>query len=250
LADPEIIVRPATNQVDDLIEWIRQTIHRKERVLVTTLTKSMAEDLTDYYADLGIKVRYLHSDIKTIERMSIIRDLRLGVFDVVVGINLLREGLDLPEVSLVAILDADKEGFLRSERSLIQTCGRAARNLNGRVILYADQITGSMAGAIEESDRRRTIQLEYNRVHQITPASIQKNIDDILGSTYEADYLTVPVIAEEEAEYLTPERIQKKIKQLHKKMMEAAKQMEFEEAALLRDQIKGLQERDLELRGD
>jgi excinuclease ABC subunit B len=250
LADPEIVVRPATNQVDDLIEWIRQTIHRKERVLVTTLTKSMAEDLTDYYADLGIKVRYLHSDIKTIERMSIIRDLRLGVFDVVVGINLLREGLDLPEVSLVAILDADKEGFLRSERSLIQTCGRAARNLNGRVILYADQITGSMAGAIEESDRRRTIQLEYNRVHQITPASIQKNIDDILGSTYEADYLTVPVIAEEEPEYLTPERIQKNIKQLHKKMMEAAKQMEFEEAALLRDQIKGLQERDLELRGD
>jgi excinuclease ABC subunit B len=250
LADPEIIVRPATNQVDDLIEWIRQTIHRKERVLVTTLTKSMAEDLTDYYADLGIKVRYLHSDIKTIERMSIIRDLRLGVFDVVVGINLLREGLDLPEVSLVAILDADKEGFLRSERSLIQTCGRAARNLNGRVILYADQITGSMARAIEESNRRRNIQLEYNRVHQITPASIQKNIDDILGSTYEADYLTVPVIAEEEAEYLTPERIQKKIKQLHKKMMEAAKKMEFEEAAVLRDHIKGLQERDLELRGD
>ena len=250
LADPEIIVRPATNQVDDLIEWIRQTIHRKERVLVTTLTKSMAEDLTDYYADLGIKVRYLHSDIKTIERMSIIRDLRLGVFDVVVGINLLREGLDLPEVSLVAILDADKEGFLRSERSLIQTCGRAARNLNGRVILYADQITGSMARAIEESNRRRNIQLEYNRVHQITPASIQKNIDDILGSTYEADYLTVPVIAEEEVEYLTPERIQKKIKQLHKKMMEAAKKMEFEEAAVLRDHIKDLQERDLELRGD
>jgi len=250
LADPEIVVRPATNQVDDLIEWIRQTIHRKERVLVTTLTKSMAEDLTDYYADLGIKVRYLHSDIKTIERMSIIRDLRLGVFDVVVGINLLREGLDLPEVSLVAILDADKEGFLRSERSLIQTCGRAARNLNGRVILYADQITGSMARAIEESNRRRNIQLEYNRVHQITPTSIQKNIDDILGSTYEADYLTVPVIAEEEADYLTPERIQKKIKQLHKKMMEAAKKMEFEEAAVLRDHIKGLQERDLELRGD
>jgi len=250
LADPEIIVRPATNQVDDLIEWIRQTIHRKERVLVTTLTKSMAEDLTDYYADLGIKVRYLHSDIKTIERMSIIRDLRLGVFDVVVGINLLREGLDLPEVSLVAILDADKEGFLRSERSLIQTCGRAARNLNGRVILYADQITGSMARAIEESNRRRNIQLEYNRVHQITPTSIQKNIDDILGSTYEADYLTVPVIAEEEVEYLTPDRIQKKIKQLHKKMMEAAKNMEFEEAAVLRDHIKDLQERDLELRGN
>ena len=250
LADPEIIVRPATNQVDDLIEWTRQTINRKERVLVTTLTKSMAEDLTDYYADLGIKVRYLHSDIKTIERMSIIRDLRLGVFDVVVGINLLREGLDLPEVSLVAILDADKEGFLRSERSLIQTCGRAARNLNGRVILYADQITGSMARAIEESNRRRNIQLEYNRVHQITPASIQKNIDDVLGSTFEADYLTVPFIAEAEVEYLTPERIQKKIKQLHKKMIEAAKNMEFEEAAVLRDHIKDLQERDLELRGD
>jgi excinuclease ABC subunit B len=250
LADPEIIVRPATNQVDDLIEWIRQTIHRKERVLVTTLTKTMAEDLTDYYADLGIRVRYLHSDIKTIERMSIIRELRLGVFDVLVGINLLREGLDLPEVSLVAILDADKEGFLRSERSLIQTCGRAARNLNGRVILYADQITGSMARAIEESNRRRTIQLEYNRVNHITPASIQKSIENILGSTYEADYLTVPAIAEEEAEYLTPERIQKQIKQLHKKMMEAAKKMEFEEAALLRDRIKGLEERDLELRGD
>jgi excinuclease ABC subunit B len=250
LADPEIIVRPATNQVDDLLEWIRKTIDRNERVLVTTLTKSMAEDLTEYYADLGIKVRYLHSDIKTIERMSIIRDLRLGVFDVLVGINLLREGLDLPEVSLVAVLDADKEGFLRSDRSLIQTCGRAARNVNGHVILYGDQVTGSMARAIEESKRRRNIQLEYNQVHHITPTSIQKNIDDVLGSTYEADYVTLPVIAEEEGEYLTPERVQKKIKQLHKKMMEAAKKMEFEEAASLRDQINAMQGRELELRGD
>jgi excinuclease ABC subunit B len=250
LADPEIIVRPATNQVDDLLEWIRKTIDRNERILVTTLTKSMAEDLTDYYADLGIAVRYLHSDIKTIERMSIIRDLRLGVFDVLVGINLLREGLDLPEVSLVAVLDADKEGFLRSDRSLIQTCGRAARNVNGSVILYADQVTGSMARAMEESKRRRSIQLEYNQVHHITPTSIRKSIDDILGSTYEADYVTLPVVAEEEGDYLTPERVQKKIKQLHKKMIEAAKKMEFEEAASLRDQISALQGRELEIRGE
>jgi excinuclease ABC subunit B len=250
LADPEIVVRSATNQVDDLLEWIRVTIDRNERVLVTTLTKSMAEDLTDYYADLGIKVRYLHSDIKTIDRMSIIRDLRLGVFDVLVGINLLREGLDLPEVSLVAVLDADKEGFLRSDRSLIQTCGRAARNVNGRVILYADKVTGSMARAIEESNRRRSIQLEYNQAHHITPTSIQKNIADILGSRYEADYVTLPRIAEEEGEYLTPERIQKTVRQLHKKMMEAAKRMEFEEAASLRDRITALQGRELELRGE
>jgi excinuclease ABC subunit B len=248
LTDPEIIVRPATNQVDDLLGWIRQRIQRHERVLVTTLTKSMAEDLTDYYSDLSVKVRYLHSDIKTIERMSIIRDLRLGVFDVVVGINLLREGLDLPEVSLVAILDADKEGFLRSERSLIQTCGRAARNINGQVILYADQMTGSMARAIDESNRRRTIQLEYNKTYNITPASIQKAIDDILGSAYEADYVTVPAVAEKEGEYLTPEKLVKKIKKLHKKMMDAAKRMEFEEAALLRDQINALQARELEIR--
>jgi excinuclease ABC subunit B len=248
LTDPEIIVRPATNQVDDLLGWIRQRIQKRERVLVTTLTKSMAEDLTDYYADLSVKVRYLHSDIKTIERMSIIRDLRLGVFDVLVGINLLREGLDLPEVSLVAILDADKEGFLRSERSLIQTCGRAARNVNGQVILYADQMTGSMARAIDESNRRRTVQLEYNKTYNITPASIQKAIDDILGSAYEADYVTVPAVAEKEAEYLTPEKLVKEIKKLHKKMMDAAKRMEFEEAALLRDQINALQARELEIR--
>ncbi|MGD2126241.1 MAG: excinuclease ABC subunit UvrB [Desulfobacteraceae bacterium] len=249
LADPGIIVRPATNQVDDLLGWIREHVEKNERVLVTTLTKSMAEDLTDYYAELGIQVRYLHSDIKTIERTAIIRDLRLGIFDVLVGINLLREGLDLPEVSLVAILDADKEGFLRSERSLIQTCGRAARNVNGLVILYADEITGSMARAIEESNRRRQLQLEYNEANSITPASIQKGIDDILASPYEADYVTVPTIADREVIYLPPERIQRRIKQLHKKMMDAAKRMEFEEAARFRDEIKALEERELDILG-
>jgi excinuclease ABC subunit B len=248
LMDPEIIVRPATNQVDDLLGWIRQRVEKKERVLVTTLTKSMAEDLTEYYADLGIRVRYLHSDIKTIERTAIIRDLRLGVFDVLVGINLLREGLDLPEVSLVAILDADKEGFLRSDRSLIQTCGRAARNVNGLVILYGDEITGSMARAIDESNRRREIQLAYNEANHITPASIQKAIDDILASAYEADYVTVPVAAEDEGPYLSAERIQKKIQSLHKKMMDAAKKLEFEEAARIRDEIKTLEAKELELR--
>jgi excinuclease ABC subunit B len=248
LMDPEIIVRPATNQVDDLLGWIRQRVEKKERVLVTTLTKSMAEDLTEYYADLAIRVRYLHSDIKTIERTAIIRDLRLGVFDVLVGINLLREGLDLPEVSLVAVLDADKEGFLRSDRSLIQTCGRAARNVNGLVILYGDQITGSMARAIEESERRRQIQLAYNQANNITPASIQKAIDDILTSAYEADYVTVPAVAEDEAVYFSAERIQKRIHGLHKKMMDAAKKLEFEEAARFRDEIKALEDRELQLR--
>jgi len=249
LTDPDIIVRPAANQVDDLLGWIRGRVAADERVLVTTLTKSMAEDLTDYYADLGIKVRYLHSDIKTIERMEIIRDLRLGVFDVLVGINLLREGLDLPEVSLVAVLDADKEGFLRSERSLIQTCGRAARNVRGQVILYAERITGSMARAIGESNRRRQIQLEYNEKHHITPTSIQKAVDDVLASPYEADYVTVPAAAEAETPYLTAEAFEKQIKKLEKKMKEAAKKMEFEEAARLRDEIKGLQARQLEVMG-
>ena len=249
LMDPEIIVRPATNQVDDLLGWIRQRVEKKERVLVTTLTKSMAEDLTEYYSDLGIRVRYLHSDIKTIERTAIIRDLRLGVFDVLVGINLLREGLVLPEVSLVAILDADKEGFLRSDRSLIQTCGRAARNVNGLVILYADDITGSMARAMDESSRRRQIQMAYNEANHITPASIQKAIDDILASAYEADYITVPAVAEDEALYLSVERVQKKIHTLHKKMMDAAKKLEFEEAARIRDEIKTLEDRELQLRG-
>ena len=247
LADPEIVIRPATNQVDDLLGRIRERTGRNERVLVTTLTKRMAEDLTEYYSDLGVRVRYLHSDIKTIERMEIIRDLRLGIFDVLVGINLLREGLDLPEVSLVAILDADKEGFLRSERSLIQTSGRAARNISGTVVLYADKITGSMKRAIDESRRRRLIQLEYNRIHDITPSSIRKSIDDILGSVYEADYVTVPAIAEDDGGYLTVESIDEMIKDLTEKMKEAAGKLEFEEAALLRDRIKELEKRELEV---
>ena len=191
----------------------------------------------------------IRDSIKTIERMEIIRDLRLGVFDVLVGINLLREGLDLPEVSLVAILDADKEGFLRSERSLIQTCGRAARNINGTVVLYADRITDAIRRAVDESNRRRQIQMEYNREHGITPESIQKNIEDILGSVYEADYVTVPTVAEEEAEYMPPERIEQLIEELEGKMKEAAHRLEFEQAALLRDRIRSLKGKELELWG-
>jgi len=248
LIDPEVVISPAGNQVDDLLSRIRERVKKNQRVLVTTLTKRMAEDLTDYYADLGVKVQYLHSDVKTIERVEIIRDLRLGVFDVLVGINLLREGLDLPEVSLVAILDADKEGFLRSERSLIQTSGRAARNIDGTVIMYADQITGSMARAIDESNRRRKIQFEYNKLNDITPASIQKNIDNILGSAYEADYATIPTIAEADREFLTPEVIKEIIGELREKMKDAAAKLEFEEAARLRDEIKALQQEDLDVR--
>jgi excinuclease ABC subunit B len=248
LIDPEVVISPAGNQVDDLLSRIRERVKRDQRVLVTTLTKRMAEDLTDYYADLGVKIQYLHSDVKTIERVEIIRDLRLGVFDVLVGINLLREGLDLPEVSLVAILDADKEGFLRSERSLIQTSGRAARNIDGTVIMYADQITGSMARAIDESNRRRKIQFEYNKLNDITPASIQKNIDNILGSAYEADYVKIPTIAEAEREFLTPEIIKEMIGELREKMKDAATKLEFEEAARLRDEIRALQQEDLDVR--
>jgi excinuclease ABC subunit B len=247
LTDPEIVVVPATEQVDDLLARIRERAALNERVLVTTLTKRMAEDLAEYYSELDVKVRYLHSDIKTIERMEIIRDLRMGAFDVLIGINLLREGLDIPEVSLVAIMDADKEGFLRSERSLIQTCGRAARNVNGTVILYADKVTGSMARAIDESNRRRLIQLEYNREHDITPESVAKNIDDVLGSLYEADYVTVPVVSEQAKEYLTPDAIKKMIKDLEKKMKDAAARLEFEEAARLRDEIKELREDELDM---
>jgi excinuclease ABC subunit B len=246
LIDPEIIVLPAKNQVDDLIGRIRERVDRNERILVTTLTKSMAEDLTEYYAELGIRVRYMHSDIKTIERMEIIRDLRLGVFDVLVGINLLREGLDLPEVSLVAILDADKEGFLRSDRSLIQTCGRAARNVGGTVLLYADRVTASMSRAMEESNRRREIQLAFNTAHHITPTSIRKNIRDVLASVYEADYVSLPQAAEEEAPYLTAEDLEKRIKTLMSSMKEAAGRLDFEEAARLRDQIRVLEKREME----
>ncbi|HEJ83223.1 MAG TPA: excinuclease ABC subunit UvrB [Desulfobacteraceae bacterium] len=250
LIDPEIEIIPAANQVDDLLGRIRETVEKGERVLVTTLTKRMAEDLTEYYADLDVRVRYMHSDIKTIERMEIIRDLRLGIFDVLVGINLLREGLDLPEVSLVAVLDADKEGFLRSERSLIQTCGRAARNINGTVLLYADRVTGSMERAISESSRRREIQLEYNRVNHITPASIQKNIDDILSSPYEADYVTVPTMAEDESVYTNQESLDKMIEALKEKMFDAAAKLEFEEAARFRDRIAAIEQRGMELMGE
>ncbi len=247
LIDPTIIIRPATNQVDDLLGLIRERVSLNERVLVTTLTKKMAEDLTEYFSDLEVNVRYMHSDIKTLERMAIIRDLRLGVFDVLIGINLLREGLDLPEVSLVAILDADKEGFLRSARSLIQTCGRAARNINGTVVFYADRITDSIKKATDESNRRREIQLEYNRIYHITPTSIQKNIDEIMGSVYEADYVTVPAVAEEEGEYMTSERLKDMIEDLTGRMKTAAGSLEFEEAALLRDRIRALEKKELEM---
>lgn len=249
LTDPEMVVSPAIDQVDDLLARIRERVEKNERILVTTLTKRMAEDLSEYYAELGVKVQYLHSDVKTIERMKIIRDLRLGNFDVLIGINLLREGLDLPEVSLVAILDADKEGFLRSDRSLIQTSGRAARNIHGTVVLYADQVTGSIKRAIDECDRRRRIQFEYNRENNITPESIKKNIDDILGSAYEADYVTIPTAAEKAGEYLAPDIIREVIKDIEREMKEAAARLEFEEAARLRDEIKALRKEELEVRG-
>ena len=247
LSDPEIMVRPATNQVDDLLGLIKERVERSERVLVTTLTKRMAEDLSEYYSDLGTNVRYMHSDIKTIDRMEIIRELRLGNFDVLVGINLLREGLDLPEVSLVAILDADKEGFLRSERSLIQTSGRASRNINGTVVFYADQITNSMRRAMDVSHRRRTLQLEYNRIHNITPTSIRKKIDDILGSVYEADYVTVPMVSEEQSAYVTLEDLDEMIVDLTARMKDAAANLDFEKAAAFRDQIRNLEEKGLDV---
>jgi excinuclease ABC subunit B len=248
LTDPQVVVRPARNQVDDLLEEVRKRTERRERVLVTTLTKRMAEDLTDYYQDLGVKVRYLHSDIETIERVEIIRDLRKGIFDVLVGINLLREGLDIPEVSLVAILDADKEGFLRSDRSLIQTIGRAARNVNGMVILYADSVTDSMKRAIEETDRRRRAQAQFNKEHGITPQTIVKAIGTPLVDPYEADYVTVPLAAEKAAEYIALNDIPRKIQNLRKQMKKAAQELDFERAAKLRDEIKLLEEKELGLK--
>ena len=248
LIDPEIDVRPATGQVDDLLAEIRSVVADGSRVLVTTLTKRMAEDLTDYYRDLGIRVKYLHSDIDTIQRMEILRALRTGEFDVLVGINLLREGLDIPEVALVAILDADKEGFLRSARSLIQTCGRAARNLNGRVIMYADTVTVSMQTCLDETNRRRTIQSEYNREHGITPQSVKKGLRTILESIEERDYYTIPVAAEESEEYVPVADIPRQIKKLRKEMLEYAKKLEFEKAAELRDRVKRLEEMELALR--
>jgi len=245
LIDPDILVKRATNQIDDLLEEVRKRVDKGERVLVTTLTKRMAEDLTEYYADLGLRVKYLHSEIDTLERVEIIRDLRLGKFDVLIGVNLLREGLDIPEVSLVAILDADKEGYLRSTKALIQTCGRAARNVSGRVIMYADNITRSMAMALEETRRRRKIQEEFNRTHNITPTSIKKSIRNILASIYEADYYTIPLVAEAREEYISPREISKVVRKLRKEMREAAQELDFERAALLRDRIRHIQEADL-----
>jgi len=239
LIDPEIQVRPVKGQIDDLSEEIRKVTENNQRVLITTLTKKMSEDLTSYYKEMGIKVRYLHSDIDTLERMEIIRDLRKGKFDVLVGINLLREGLDLPEVSLIAILDADKEGFLRSETALIQTVGRAARNLDGRVIMYADKITGSMSRAIDETNRRRKIQEEYNKKYNIEPKSIVKNVKDVMKATIAAEEGEEYNI--EKVELSSKADIDKRIKQLDEKMMVSASKLEFERAALLRDEIKELE---------
>jgi excinuclease ABC subunit B len=249
LLDPMIEVRPVRGQVDDLLAEIRDRAARSERVLVTTLTKRMAEDLTQYYQELGVKVRYLHSDIDTLERIEILRDLRRGAFDVLVGINLLREGLDLPEVSLVAILDADKEGFLRSGGSLIQTVGRAARNVNGRAIMYADKTTDSMRQALSETERRRQIQEAYNLEHDITPASIVKSIDEVMSSVYERDYVTVGTTADEGGMFKTQADLDAHVGVLQAQMKAAAANLEFEKAAALRDRIKQLKSRELGLAG-
>ena len=250
LVDPEVEVRPATTQVDDLLSEINQRAAAGDRVLVTTLTKRMAEDLTEYLTEHGVRVRYLHSDIDTVERVEIIRDLRLGTFDVLVGINLLREGLDMPEVSLVAILDADKEGFLRSESALIQTIGRAARNVNGKAILYADEITGSMERAIGETNRRREKQVAFNAEHGITPKSITKNVADIMEGAYPGAPMSArryAKVAEEVGEYagLTPQQMARKVREMEKQMHKHASNLEFEEAAKIRDQIKHLREKGL-----
>jgi excinuclease ABC subunit B len=246
LVDPEVEVRPAIHQVDDVLQEIRIRAEKHERVLITTLTKRMAEQLTDYLSDNGVKVRYLHSDIDTVERVEILRDLRLGAFDVLVGINLLREGLDIPEVSLVAILDADKEGFLRSERSLIQTIGRAARNLHGRAILYADRMTESMKKAIGETERRRTKQVAHNLAMGITPRSIVKEVRDLIDGVYsekagkEADRLEKEAVQRAKVEDMSEKDVSKAIKQLEKQMMEHAKNLDFEKAAQVRDQLQML----------
>ncbi|MFZ2309476.1 MAG: excinuclease ABC subunit UvrB [Rhodoferax sp.] len=248
LVDPEVEVRPATHQVDDVLQEIRIRVEKNERVLITTLTKRMAEQLTDYLTDNGVKVRYLHSDVDTVERVEILRDLRLGAFDVLVGINLLREGLDIPEVSLVAILDADKEGFLRSERSLIQTIGRAARNLHGRAILYADKVTDSMERAIGETERRRKKQIAHNLTHGITPRSIVKQVRDLIDGVYsekagkEADRLERDALQRAQVEDMSEKDISREIKRLEKLMMEHARNLEFEKAALVRDQLGILKE--------
>jgi len=249
LVDPVVEVRPATHQVDDVLQEIRIRVEKNERVLITTLTKRMAEQLTDYLSDNGVKVRYLHSDVDTVERVEILRDLRLGVFDVLVGINLLREGLDIPEVSLVAILDADKEGFLRAERSLIQTIGRAARNLNGRAILYADRITESMRKAMGETERRRLKQIAYNEEHGITPRSIVKQVRDLIDGVYseksgrEAEKLEQSALQKARVEEMGEKDIAREIKRLEKEMLEHARNLEFEKAAQARDQLALLRER-------
>jgi len=248
LVDPVVEVRPATHQVDDVLQEIRIRVEKNERVLITTLTKRMAEQLTDYLTDNGVKVRYLHSDIDTVERVEILRDLRLGTFDVLVGINLLREGLDIPEVSLVAILDADKEGFLRAERSLIQTIGRAARNQNGMAILYADRITDSMRKAIDETERRRAKQIAHNEANGITPRTVLKKvkelIDGVMSNAAKDDLKAAEALAKsmEGSEGLSERDLSKRIKQLAKEMLEAAKALEFEKAARLRDQLSILKE--------
>jgi excinuclease ABC subunit B len=244
LVDPIVEVRPATHQVDDVLQEIRLRVEVNERVLITTLTKRMAEQLTDYLSDNGVKVRYLHSDVDTVERVEILRDLRLGAFDVLVGINLLREGLDIPEVSLVAILDADKEGFLRAERSLIQTIGRAARNLNGKAILYADRITDSMKKAIGETERRRAKQIAFNEANGITPRSVQKRIKDLIDGVYseESGRDDAKLLAAAKVEDLSEKDLAKRIAQLEKQMLEHARNLEFEQAARLRDQLAQLRE--------
>ncbi len=246
LLDPQIEIRPVKGQIDDLLGECRKRAERNERVLVTTLTKKMSENLTEYFAEVGVKVNYLHSDIETLERIKILRDLRRGEFDVLVGINLLREGLDLPEVSLVAILDADKEGFLRSEKSLIQTIGRAARNSEGLSILYADRITKSMKYAIDETERRREIQEKYNIKHGITPTTIVKSIDATLITAYEADYFKVPLELDKYEEY-SPKELKEMIVGLEQDMRRSAKDMKFEQAAEIRDKVKYLKERQIEL---
>ncbi|PYN59757.1 MAG: excinuclease ABC subunit B [Candidatus Rokuibacteriota bacterium] len=240
LTDPKITVRPAGEQVDDLLAEVRARAERAERVLVTTLTKRMAEDLTEYYQQAGLRVRYLHSDIDTLDRVAVIRDLRLGKFDCLIGINLLREGLDIPEVSLVAILDADKEGYLRSGTSLIQTAGRAARNVNGEVIMYADHVTESMAATIQETDRRRVLQAAYNAEHGITPETIRSSIRELLQTVYERDYVTVEVEERGPERFETPAQLTERISELEGRMKEAARRLDFEQAAELRDRLRAL----------
>ena len=246
LMDPVIEIKPAKNQVDTLLPEIQRIVKNKERVLITTLTKRFAEDLTDFLLDKGVRTKYLHSDVVTLERVAIVRDLRMGKFDVLVGVNLLREGLDLPEVALVAILDADKEGFLRSQTSLIQTCGRAARNLNGKVLMFADVMTDSMSRAVNEMDRRRKTQLEYNEKNGITPEGIKKSVVDILSSIYEKDYYTVPV-DELDGMVVEPKKLSRMVKKLRKEIGDASKKWDFEKAAQLRDRLLKLEQMELTL---